>query len=95
VLTGCGGSSNSSSSTAASSPASAAASSSLNSAHIAYAIEQSILAQRHIHAQVTCPASIPKRKGRKFVCIARSKAGQTPFVVTEINNQGNVTYVGK
>jgi hypothetical protein len=77
----------------------------LDTARIALSIEQSILAQRHIHAKVTCPAAIPQETGKTFTCIATNtttvtpKGGKptktsvtTPFTVTVQNNRGYVTY---
>ena len=94
ALAGCGSAAHS---PRATTPSRSATSSSpeLNTAHIAYAIEQSILAQRHIHATVSCPSPEPKRKGVQFVCIATTTAGRTPFVVSELTDQGYVHYVGK
>jgi hypothetical protein len=89
LLTGCGG---------ASSPhtvSTTATPDSLNTARVARAIEASILAQRQLHATVRCPLSEPLRKGWHFVCLATTSAGQTPFVVTEVDNRGSTTYVGK
>jgi hypothetical protein len=67
----------------------------MDTKHVAVAIERSILAQRHIHARVTCPSNVPRRAGWHFVCFANTAAGQTPFVVTEVNGAGYVTYVGR
>jgi hypothetical protein len=67
----------------------------LNSPRVAKAIERSILASRHLRATVSCPSNVPQRKGFHFVCLATTKSGQTPFVVTEVNGAGYVTYVGK
>jgi hypothetical protein len=70
----------------------------LNTPHVAAAIEQSILNQRHVHAKVSCPAKVPQEKGRTFVCIANvsegsaSVRGKTPFTVTIQSNKGYVTY---
>lgn len=71
----------------------------LNTAHVARAIELSVLHQRHVNANVICPRSIPQEKGRHFVCIATVSAGKkpttTPFAVTEQNDKGYVTYKGE
>jgi hypothetical protein len=69
----------------------------LNTAHVAVAIKQSILSQRHIHAKVTCPAVIVQEKGKNFVCIAttvnsKGAVQKTPFAVTQQNDHGYVTY---
>jgi hypothetical protein len=89
LLTGCGG---------ASSPhpaSTTARSGSLDTARVARAIQASILTQRKLHATVSCPHGQPLRKGWHFVCLATTSAGQTPFVVTEVDNRGSTTYVGK
>jgi hypothetical protein len=67
----------------------------LETGRVARAIVASILAQRNIHATVKCPSSEPLRKGWHFVCFATTSSGQTPFVVTEVDNRGSTTYVGK
>jgi len=74
----------------------------LNTARVARSIEQSIIAQRHLHAKVVCPTSVPQEKGRVFECVATTetvkppvKVGKTPFVVTVQNANGYVTYEGK
>jgi hypothetical protein len=94
ALTGCGGGS-SSTPRRSSLPTTAPGGRYLNPAHIAFAIEQSIRRQRDLRARVSCPTRIPKHRGRKFVCVAKTSQGQTPFVVTEISDAGNVSYVGK
>ncbi len=92
LLGACGSSSSNTSSTATT----------LNTNRVAASIEQSILKERHIHATVTCPASVPQQKGRTFVCIASSHSTKTPstvtktpFKVTVETNKGYVTYVGE
>jgi hypothetical protein len=78
----------------------------LDTARIALSIEDSILAQRHIHAKVTCPTAEPQETGHVFTCIATStstvtpKGGgkpsavtvTTPFTVTVQSSRGYVTY---
>jgi hypothetical protein len=75
----------------------------LNIAHVQQSIEQSILSERHLHAKVTCPATVPQVKGDVFTCtatgsVATGKHGKhkapfnTLFTVTVQNNQGYVTY---
>jgi hypothetical protein len=76
---------------------------SLYTARIARSIEHAILTQRHIHAKVTCPAIVIQKKGNNFRCIATTYTGkgkhrtreQTPFAVTQENDEGYVTYVGE
>jgi hypothetical protein len=64
----------------------------LNTSHVALAIEQSILSERHIHAKVSCPKVVPQQKGRNFACIATTGKTKTPFAVTQQNSRGYVTY---
>lgn len=89
VIGACGSSDSSSSSTSARTI-------DLNTRHVAHAIEQSILIQRHVHAAVSCPAAIVQEKGKSFVCIATTHNGKgtsrTPFAVTQQNDRGYVTY---
>jgi hypothetical protein len=98
LLSACGSSSSSTSTSGS------ASGKTLNTARIALSIEDSILSQRHIHAKVTCPATVPQEQGKTFTCIATSssvvtKNGKkvastvtTPFTVTQQNNRGYVTY---
>jgi hypothetical protein len=99
LLSACGSSSSSSTTN------SGGAKGNLDTARIALSIEQSILAQRHIHAKVTCPAAIPQETGKTFTCIATNTTTVTPhggkptkttvttnFTVTVQNNRGYVTY---
>ncbi|MFL5824252.1 MAG: hypothetical protein ACJ764_12525 [Solirubrobacteraceae bacterium] len=90
ALAGCGGSGHPTANTPT-----ATAHGTLDTSRVARAIQASILAQRHIHATVSCPHNVPLRKGWHFVCFATTGAGQTPFVVTEVNGRGSTTYVGK
>jgi hypothetical protein len=85
-----------------SSNGSGAAKTNLNTAHVAVAIEQTLLEKRRLHAKVVCPAAVPQEAGKTFECIATSTAVKpphavtnTPFLVTIQNNRGYVTYVGK
>lgn len=87
-VSACGSSGSSSGSTAQSiAPATI-----LNTHHVALAIEQSILSERHIHAQVSCPKVVPQQKGRNFACIATTGKTKTPFAVVQQNSSGYVTY---
>jgi hypothetical protein len=91
LLAGCGGGGSSSQTgTTAAGPAGG-----LDTARVALAIQASIQSQRHLHASVKCPKSEPLRKNWHFVCFATTKSGQTPFVVTEVDDKGSTTYVGK
>jgi hypothetical protein len=91
LLSACGSSSSPTSSTSstANGPTPTAI---LNTRHVAFAIEQSILAERHVHAKVFCPKVMPQQKGRNFACIATIGTTKTPFAVTQRNNKGYVTY---
>jgi hypothetical protein len=57
------------------------------------AIEESILAQRHIHATVVCPTEVVREKGVTFQCVATTPTGaKTVFRVVEANGKGYVEY---
>jgi hypothetical protein len=56
------------------------------------AIAGSILTQRHVHANVTCPSNVPRRAGLVFTCTAKLNVGTYPVSVTEINSSGGVRY---
>ena len=93
LLGGCGSSSSSKTSSTVKSV-------NLNTARVARSIQESILAQRHLHYHVTCPATVPQEQGRTFECVAtgrdaKHKLATTPFLVTIQNKRGYVTYVGK
>jgi hypothetical protein len=67
----------------------------LNTVKIERAIEQSSLAQRGIHARVTCPATVPQTRGDVFSCTAVADHQSTQFIVTELNGSGDVHYEGR
>ncbi len=57
------------------------------------AIEESILAQRHLHATVVCPTEVVREKGVTFQCVATTPNGaKTIFHVVEANSRGYVEY---
>jgi len=70
----------------------------LNMTRVEMSIEASILRERNIHSTVTCPASVEERAGNVFTCYAEGTIGaaktpyRTPFVVTQVNNSGYVTF---
>jgi len=64
----------------------------LNTEKIERAIEHSSLAQRGIHAQVSCPSGVHQKRGFVFSCTAVVKGGSTRFVVTELDGSGHVHY---
>jgi hypothetical protein len=87
ALSACGGSS--------SPPAgSSAAAASVNAAPIEAAIARSIYSARHLTATVSCPRDVPRARGVVFACVAMLADGSTPFVVTETNATGGVSYIG-
>lgn len=83
LLAGCGGSSSTTTPTA---PAT------LDTHRVALAIQQSILSERHLSANVLCPLGIKQQKGVTFTCTATTKFGKTVFHVTVENDRGYVTY---
>lgn len=64
----------------------------LNTAKVARAIERSSFSQRGERARVSCPSSVPQRKGLVFSCTAVVKGTSTRFVVAERNGSGDVHY---
>jgi hypothetical protein len=64
----------------------------LDTAKLQRAIEQGALAQRGLHAVVTCPSGVHQEKGRVFSCTALVGHVSTRFVVTELDGLGNVHY---
>jgi hypothetical protein len=67
----------------------------LNTKKIAGAIEQSSLAQRGAHVQVSCPSGVHQQKGLVFSCIAVLGHSSTRFVVTELDASGRVRYAAR
>jgi hypothetical protein len=80
------------------SPSTPATGKKLDMARVSAAIEESILLKRHLHSTVTCPAGIEQKAGNDFTCYATGTIGKkktpyrTPFQVTQVNNNGYVTY---
>ena len=64
----------------------------LNTERVERAIEQSSLAQRGIHVQVSCPSGVRQKRGLVFSCTAVAERGSTRFVVTELDASGHVHY---
>jgi hypothetical protein len=64
----------------------------LNTEQIERAIEQSSLAQRGAHVQVSCPPRVRRQQGLVFSCTAVLGHSSTRFVVTELNGSGHVRY---
>lgn len=87
ILAACGGSSSEdAATTSAQGPF-------LDTKVVALAITDSIRDQRDATADVDCPEQIRQAKGVTFVCEATSRHGRTPFVVTQMDDKGNVDYV--
>lgn len=66
----------------------------LNPVRIERAIAGSIRAQRGVDATVACPPAQPIKAHRQFRCVAEVGAHNTPFLVTETDSSGHVSYVG-
>jgi hypothetical protein len=64
----------------------------LNTEKVERAIESTSLAQRGIHAQVSCPSGVHQKKGLVFTCTAVVKGDSTRFVVTQLNDSGQVHF---
>jgi hypothetical protein len=69
----------------------------LDIAKVEHAIAASISRQRGLRASVTCPAEVLQQAGIVFDCAATisGEGGRRyPFVVTEVDGDGHVRYVG-
>jgi hypothetical protein len=64
----------------------------LNTEKVERAIDQSILAQRGKHADVSCPSGVHQKAGLVFACTAVVRGQATRFVVTQRDAAGNVHY---
>ena len=64
----------------------------INANTIERAIANSSLAQRGLHAQVSCPSGVPQKQGLVFDCTAVVNRDSTTFVVTELNGSGALHY---
>jgi hypothetical protein len=64
----------------------------LNTEKVERAIEQSSLAQRGKHAQVSCPSGVHQKRGLVFSCTAVVGQSSTRFVVNELDGSGHVHY---
>ena len=67
----------------------------LNTEKVERAIEQSSLAQRGKHAQVSCPSGVHQKKGLVFFCSATVSHANTRFTVTELDGSGHVHYAAR
>ena len=71
----------------------------LDTSRVEKSIEQSIIAEKHEHAVVTCPA-VEQKQGVSFTCYATGTVGtgshkvpfHTPFTVEQLNGKGYVYY---
>ncbi len=68
----------------------------LDVAKVQRAIAASVLAQRHVHATVTCPSEVIQQAGVVFSCTAAIAGGshRYPFEVSETDDAGHVRYLG-
>lgn len=64
----------------------------LNTAKVESAIQKSILKQRGVQAQVSCPANVEQKKGIVFSCDAVVDSNTTEFTVTQTDDEGHVHY---
>jgi hypothetical protein len=64
----------------------------LNTEKVERAIESSSLAQRGLHAAVSCPSGVHQKKGLVFTCTAVVKRDSTRFVITQLNGSGQVHF---
>lgn len=65
----------------------------LNTQRVASAISSSILSQRGLAANTTCPTTIYQQQGIVFTCTAIVKKKTYPVTVTEVDGSGHVTFV--
>jgi hypothetical protein len=82
-----------------SSSTSASPTTTVDTAHVAASIEETVLGKRKLHVKVVCPSTVQAEVGKTFECIATPTAATgtktpVPFVVTVQNSKGYVTYVG-
>jgi outer membrane murein-binding lipoprotein Lpp len=97
LLAGCGGEQSSrktADSTAKARQLDTARARQLDTDRIARAIAQSIATERHLRANVVCPSAIVERKSYPFACLAVYHGGKTTFTVTQLDDQGHVSYAG-
>jgi hypothetical protein len=67
----------------------------LNTEKVERAIAQSIMRDRGLQSYVSCPSGVHQQRGLTFICSAQLHHGTTAFVVKQIDNRGDVTYVGR
>jgi hypothetical protein len=64
----------------------------LDTATVENAIARSSLEQRGQRAEVSCPSDVKQEAGLEFSCVARVGQTDTRFVVTQMDDAGNVRY---
>lgn len=64
----------------------------LDTEKVERAIEQSSFEQRGRRVHVSCPAGVHQKKGLTFSCTAMHPSGDTRFVVTQVDGDGQVRY---
>jgi hypothetical protein len=64
----------------------------LDTQKVERAIEQSSFAQRGRLPQVSCPSDVRQEQGSTFDCTAFVNRAGTRFVVTQLDDDGNVHY---
>ncbi len=68
----------------------------LDTEKVERSIERAALEQRRVRVQVSCPSGVVQKKGVVFTCRAVvAGGGSTRFVVTELDDAGNVRYKGQ
>jgi len=67
----------------------------LDTVKVERAIEQSALAQRGRRVHVSCPSGVAQQKGVTFSCIAVFRGGGARFLVTELDDSGDVHYAAQ
>ena len=67
----------------------------LDTPRVENSIAHSIATQRHLHATVTCPTEVRQQTGIAFRCTARVNGVRYPFDVTQVDDRGNVRYIGR
>lgn len=64
----------------------------LGTASLQRAAATSILRQRGVRAQVSCPGGVPRRAGFRFWCMAHLDVGSYPLLMDETGGGGRVRY---
>jgi hypothetical protein len=64
----------------------------LDTVKLERAIAGSILTGHHVYTLVSCPARVPQRRGHRFACTANLRVGSYPVYITEMDEDGHVSY---